>query len=189
MPKVHTVQKAQKEHKCGRCSIAILPGQPYRWALKAYSTKMFRCMEHPLRPSELTSSDKLATIYGALEGVEDDIDGLEDGSISLGDLVESLEQAAEEIRNTGEEYEESASNMEQYFSGSSQIDEIHEKAEACEELASELESAARTIGDLDEALQEALEGDMTETEKATKITSLIEEARSSAEDAVGSSSL
>lgn len=147
--RVNRVQKARKpQGTCGRCGDELGVGDPYIWIKSRYGPKRTRCTKPgcAFRQSDMTSSDKLATIYSAVESVEDTLAAWGDGSVD--DLTEALEQAAEEVRGAGEEYEESASNMEEHFQGSSQVDEIREKAEAAEEFAERLETVRDEIEDL-----------------------------------------
>jgi len=142
MPRVFHVKKARKDNP------AVKKGQPYyHWqryrSRKQYSTK-------PPTRSQLTSSGKLAQIYDAEDSVTalyiDTTEGVLAGSIE--NAKDTIESAAEEFRTVGEEYGESADNLEEYFSGSQQIDDIREKAEACETAADE---AVNVVDSLQEA--------------------------------------
>ena len=158
MPRVIQVKAAKAvpiPRKCRRCGHEIQPGEPYKWFKARYRPPVYYCQAHNPRPSELTTSDKLATLYGAQEGVEDDLQAFSDGKITIEDLTSSLESAADEVGGVADEYEESASNMEEYFPSSAQVDEIREKGEAATEFAEALREAARAIETL-AAEQESL---------------------------------
>ena len=150
MARIHT-QKARKDGrwKCGRCGKGIGKGEPYYKAYPYYGPKdgIVRCTGcgHP-RPSEITSSDKLSRIYAVQEQLDDwtgeaSVDGLED-------LRAMIDEARSELEEVASEYNESADNMEEYFSGSSQVDEIREKAD-------EVEGWAQQLDDVDTAIEEA----------------------------------
>lgn len=187
MPRVHSVKRARKEWKCGRCGDVIEIGQPYRWAKPRYGAKMVRCMDHPFRQSELVSSDKLARIFGAQEQAQDAIEDFrnramyavaeegDDLSQALEDLADELDAAGSEAEEVGQEYQESAQNLEEYFPGSEQVYEIEEKATNCEDFASRLMDAASTIRDIAGQLRE---GQGT----ADEATSAVDEAETAAED-------
>ena len=155
--KIYTVQKSRVDRKCGRCGVEIPVGSRYFYFQHKFSPVSYRCEKHYPRQSELTTSDKLSTVYSIQERIEDligafdydDIDAMVSG---LEDLSAELETMSEEARQVAEEYNTSADNMEEHFpSGSYQIDEIREKSQACEEWADELESAK---GDVDEAIND-----------------------------------
>ena len=144
MARIYT-QKTRKPRVCGRCRKDIAVGEQYRSSFPggpyAHRT-LIRCMNGAcsIRPSEMTSSDKLSTIYGALETLEE--------CSEASALADQLSISASEIRQAGEEYSESADNMEQYFEGSSQVEDIREKADNAEALADALEQAQSEVDDL-----------------------------------------
>ena len=167
MPRVNHVKHARLPTKCGRCGRAIEKGDPYLWAKTRYGPKLVRCPDHSFRASELTSSDKLSNLYSAQEDVEDEVKAVRDllarsdfGHAelleALRSLGDTLENSASQAEETGSEYQESADAVDEYFPGSSQVDEITEKAEAAEEFSSELTDKAGDARSLIEEL-EALE--------------------------------
>ena len=164
MPRVIQVKAAKAvpiPRKCLRCGHEIQSGESYKWFKHRFQSPRYYCHAHNPRPSELTTSDKLATFYGASEGVEDDLRAFGEGTITIEDLASSLESAADEVEGAATEYEESASNMEEYFHSSSRVDEIREKADAATEFAEALREAARELETLSaeqESLTERLAG-------------------------------
>lgn len=142
-------QKARKDYKCRR-GCEIHKGEIYYRAKKKFQSPRFGCSQHPFKGSELATSGKIASLLGIQESLAETkftVDYVE--SIS-GDL----ESAAESAREVGEEYEESASNMEEYFPSSSQVDDIREKSENCDSWADALESAAGEVSDMASEIQE-----------------------------------
>ncbi len=185
MPRVNRVKSARKEWKCGRCGTAIEVGQPYMWAKTRYGPKMVRCPDHPFRPSELVSSDKLARIFGAQEQAEDAIGTFrvtvaadsepETVYQELQDLADELDGAGNEAEEVGNDYQESADNLDEYFPGSEQVDEIEEKASNCEEYSSQLLDAASAVREISEQLQA---GQVS----ADDVASVVDEAETAAQD-------
>jgi hypothetical protein len=105
------------------------------------------------RNSDMTSSDKRADFYTAQEDIEDALEvarmaDTEDAA-SLSDdltaLADTIAESADLVQTVAEGYQESAYNLEEYFSGSSQIDEINEKEYAAEEFSSELNDKAHEV--------------------------------------------
>ena len=148
MPRVIKAVKSKrgKEVSCGRCQLAIEPGMEYLHFQKYRSQKQIRCTAHPPKQSELTGSDKLATLYGTSEGLDNDAEAFRTGG-EVNDLADALDMAVEAVREVGEGYQESADAVGEYFPGSSQVEEIEEKAAQCEEWADALEQAASEVRD------------------------------------------
>jgi len=133
-------QKARKPYKCGKCGKKIEVGEQYIKICKKFSAVRYRCLKCRPRPSELTSSDKLSSIYGACEDIEDNlsVESKED----LENLVESLEGAISEVERVADEYEEGADNIEEYFtSGTEQSEQMRENADMVREWQGSLEDA------------------------------------------------
>lgn len=142
MARVNYVKKSRKaQPNCGKCGAELPVGSAYKWVQPRYQGIRTRCMSCPSwRPSELTSSSQLSTIYGAQEAWDND---LGQGFASLEDAASSLRSAAEEIRSAGEAYEESASNMEDGFGHETMMsEELKEKGESVVSWADEIEQAA-----------------------------------------------
>lgn len=191
MPRVNRVKSARKEWNCGRCGILIEKGQPYTWAKTRYGPKMVRCPDHHFRPSELVSSDKLQRIFGAQEQAQDAIgafrlhvalvnadedgDNIEAVYQGLQDLADEFDGAAGEAEEVGNDYQESADNLDEYFPGSEQVDEITEKANSCEEYSSLLLDAGSEVRELSEQLSSGLAS-------VDEVVSVVDSAETAAED-------
>lgn len=135
---------ARKEHKCQH-GCDIVPGDKYYWFQRRNMSKKKFCINHPPKPSETTTSDKLATLYNIQENLTSLTDSFRMNGIDVDTLKDDIQSAADEAREVSEEYEESASNMEEYFQGSSKVDEIRESGESAEAFATELEDCCENI--------------------------------------------
>src|SRR3990167_912429 len=156
MTRSHYVEHARKSPgPCGRCSILIRKGDPYYWWKFRHSGKMVRCIDHRPRQSDLTSSDKLSTLYGAQEGLEDSISAARkklgwaqvaryelaelaytEAFKSVLELKTDADSCKDEAQAVADEYNESADNIEQTFSSSPTADLCRENAEQIEEWTS-----------------------------------------------------
>lgn len=147
MPRVHFVKKARKDNPAVKKGESYYHWQRYR-SKKQYSVT-------PPKRSQLTSSGKLATIYDAEDNVGNfGIDSSDRDCLlmSLQNFEGAVREAGESFREVSEEYNESADNLEEYFSGSQQIDDIREKAEACETAADDADTLADELSDTHERL-------------------------------------
>lgn len=159
--RVNRVKHAAKPGICEVCHGDIRIGQPYNWIKSRYGPKRSRhatCRQ--FRPSDLTSNDKLSSLYAIQERIEDEASawGLLE-STDLADLVTALDDAAVEAREVADDYRETAENLEQGFGHStsqseeiaSNGDEVDGWADELEQLSSELEPAYPDQDDWDEA--------------------------------------
>lgn len=140
--------------RCEKCGKEIEVGDPYKHVSPKSGPyggrKRIRCAKCPgWRPSELTGSAALSTLYAAQEEAGDalaqwdrqDAEGLRDILSALSDGV----------REAGEVYRESAQNMEDGFGHPTyQSEELTEKADNLESAADDINSAADDIEDFDE---------------------------------------
>lgn len=156
-------QKTQKERVCGKCKNPIHIGEEYIFHKAYRGGKRIICTrpECRFRPSELTSSDKLATLYGAQEEIGD--------ADTISALVDALDSAVSAAEETAQGYNDSADNMDEYFPNSSQVDEIREKASSCENWQTELEDAK---GKAEEAQTEIDNKDVEKSELGTELDEL-----------------
>lgn len=156
MARVTTVKKSQKETACEKCGKALPKGSSYKWCAPRAGSftsgrKRIRCLDCPgWRPSEVTSSSHLATLYGAQEAFDDFLsewDG-EDADALRG----AISSFAEGVREASDSYGESAQNIEDGFQHeTSMSQELREKSESLSSWADEIEAAESEITDFDEA--------------------------------------
>lgn len=137
---------------CEACRQPINIGDPYKWvAPRAHrAAKGIKRNRHTScpgwKPSELTSSPHLATIYAAQENADKEMAAISIGSVDEAEsVVEVLEQIAtdfaESIMEAAESYGESADAIEDGFGHETyQSDELREKSEAVEGWADEVAS-------------------------------------------------
>jgi flagellar biosynthesis chaperone FliJ len=135
MPRVHFVKKARKNNR----DAGIKKGDSYYWWKFRFDGKHFS--EKPPRPSQLTQSEYLSTVYSLQEQVED----MEVKDDNLQDVAEELRNVAVNLRDLGSEQEEKISNMPDSLQSSATADLLQSRADACEEVAGELENAAEEI--------------------------------------------
>jgi hypothetical protein len=131
--------------RCGACGKAIEIGTPYKWVKPKSGpyggTKRSRHASCPSwKPSELTSSTALSSVYAAQENASEQL-----GKLSPEDTADDIRQivqdAAEGVREGAEAWRESASNIEDGFGHSTyQSDELNEKADTLESAADDLEN-------------------------------------------------
>lgn len=181
MPRVQHVKKARKDHgRCRSCSVEIKKGDEYYHYSFRFGPRYVHCSDHRPKASDLTQSDKLARAYGAQETLAEAIETARvDLSMAQDELVADLpdflasieatiaaeiETAELEVRDVAYEYEESADNIEEYFDGSPQIDDIREKAYACEDYCDQITSI-----DLDFDSISNAESSLDELETANEI--------------------
>lgn len=159
MARVNAVQRAKKDQgQCGRCRDPIAPGDPYRWTKRRYGPRLVRCMKASCgyKPSELTGSAHLQTIYAAQEDWTDAQAQYARDEIDLEGLADELESASQAIREEGESYQEAADNQGEHFPGSAQVEAAEGNARACEEAADRADEIVEQLrGDVSDALSEA----------------------------------
>ena len=170
MPKVHLVKKARKDND----HYNIKAGDSYYWWKFRYGGKRYSKTQP--RPSQLTQSEYLSTVYGLQEQIED-------MPIDANDLLsaaDELRSVADEIRNLGEEQESKIDNMPDSLQYSETAERLRTRASLCEELAGELESAADDIENLE--VTEINEEECDEDEREMREEEAREEVVSQAQD-------
>lgn len=124
MARVKQINNSRKEHVCGRGNHPIPKGESYLTASPGYRGRpKYRCLQHPFRPSELTTS-AASEPMSAVEAFED--------SANAGfDTHEDLESAWDELRSAVEEYQQMREQaLEAWENGNSQFEEYVETANA-----------------------------------------------------------
>lgn len=137
--------------RCGHCGEDINIGDPYKWvAPRAHrASRGTRKVRHQTcpgwKPSELTSSPHLATLYAAQEAAEEAASALqapttpEDAEAFLEDLRGILEACAADAMEAAESYRESAEAIEEGFQHPTyQSEELMEKSSEIEYWCDEL---------------------------------------------------
>jgi len=202
MARSHYVEHARKSPgHCGRCDLVIRKRDPYYWWKFRYGGKHIRCIEHRPRQSDLTSSDKLSTLYAAQEGLEDSIAAarkkLGQAQVARYELAEAAyteafkavlelkgdaESCKDEAQTVADEYNESADNIEQTFSSSPTADLCRENAEQIEEWTSGFDQVETEIDDAMETFQGKLIQNLT---SANWFETMLDEARRKDDEAFG----
>lgn len=108
----------------------------YKWSFRYGGT--YKSKTYP-RSSQLTQS-KYSMVYSALEELQDMFSA--DG-VTVQDIVDTAQTASETIREVASEYEQADEDMGGHQGANS------ERAQACEECADELESAASEYDGVD----------------------------------------
>lgn len=155
MPRLHFVKKARKAIK----DEGIEKGDSYYWWKFRFGGK--HVSKSQPRRSQLTQSEFLSSIYDLEDSFQsslNDVEGAEDESV-----VDDFRSMADEIRSLGDEQSDKARNMESAFPGGNPtIDLLNERQEACESIASEIESACDSVDteqdDWQESFKQELEG-------------------------------
>ncbi len=122
---------------CSKDGAPILRGQRYMWVKpRSAYRKMVRCMSHPFKQSEITTS-KMSGVYAAQEDATANLEGLRGTPGDVADLKSELETAAESIREVGQEYRDAADASP---TGLVFGEDLNEKADEIDGAADELES-------------------------------------------------
>jgi hypothetical protein len=144
--------------RCEACGQNIEIGDPYKWvAPRAHrATRGRKRNRHTgcpgWKPSELTSSQHLATVYAAQEQAEADLNAIEvpsdeDDADGFVEEVEGVVQAfGEAVREAADSYRESAQAIEEGFGHATyQSEELEGKADDIDSWADEAESYSSTV--------------------------------------------
>lgn len=136
MPRVNFVKKARKPIP----GAGVEVGDSYYWWMFNFS-KVKHCSKTPPKPSQLTQSEYLSTAYDLQEQAEAiNVDGADSNS-----AAEDLRSIADELRSLGEEQSSKRDNMPESLQDSDTGQKLEARAEACDEIAGEIESAADEI--------------------------------------------
>jgi len=142
MPRVMFVKKARKDQ-----SEEIKKGDSYYWWKFRYGGRHVS-KTHP-KPSQLTQSPFLSGMMECEERI---------GNLSTGDSVDNLrgeiESIAEDLRALGEEQTSSKDNMPEGLQEGPTGELLSNRAEACEEMADQLDSIDLDVVEPDEDAEE-----------------------------------
>lgn len=143
---VTTVQKCrQSPGTCGCCGVKIKTGDAYRWWKFRYGGKRMRCMETKCNPR---GSDLISNPFqSALAKINEDISDAFGQARSQTDptiAISAIRDGAEELRNLGSEQQEKFDNMPYGLQQGDVGQLLENRANECEDKASEIESHADT---------------------------------------------
>lgn len=136
MPRVTRVAKARKDQGCcSKCGKPIKAGDPYVWWQNKTTyggIRRNRCKEAACYPkaSDLTTSAFRAPLYALQEQLES------------ASCIDDIREIVDELRSLGEEQQEKFDNLPEGFQQGDTGQLLEERANGCEEAASELESQA-----------------------------------------------
>ena len=141
MARVKYVEHSRDERTCERCGDTIPKGGGYRSFKVGFRSrfKHVRCMKPECSPrqSEMTAS-KMAGVYAAIEGAEDELAALEQGGPEedASNVTSALDTAAEGIEEVAQEYREAnAASPTGYVFG----EDLNERADEISSAADELQ--------------------------------------------------
>src|SRR5215831_1315257 len=144
MPRVNTKKKSKagKQVICGRCRIAIQPGQQYRsWSFRFGGTH-FRCMAPRCNPraSELTQS-QASGMYELTERIEDACQALREcKAYSPEDFKSEMESVREDAESLKDEIQEGFENMLEGLQQSEAGERAERRVASLESFIDELDS-------------------------------------------------
>ena len=137
--------KNGKPYNCGQCQEKIKAGESYfEWSFFRGSTHRQHTSHGRPRQSQLTQS-KMRAAYSAMEDLEDAITELNKGNATIKDLAESIRAAADGIAEARDDHQEGYDNMPPSLQESQSGQDLQEKIDALDGLATELESAASDV--------------------------------------------
>ncbi len=169
MPRVTHVRKARKDNPVCKA------GESYYWWKFRFGGKHYS-LTYP-KPSQLTQSVYLSVIYACQEQWSE----LDEPTLIeaaewdqafvatwLGQIADSMESIKDELFELVDQYEESASNQEEYFSGSEHIDTLRECGMECEATCDEIDviiDDVRSTGEEIEGLEMPDKKDFSDKEE------------------------
>ena len=143
MARVKRVDNSRKDHTCGHGGHVIPKGDPYFTASPGYHSKpRYRCISHPFRPSELTTSARSEPL-AALEAWSDAVALGIDSHDDLRDAWEALGEALSDYLSAREEA------LEAWEHGNSQLEDLRDVAQEAQD-----EWESHDIEDFDEEAPE-----------------------------------
>jgi uncharacterized protein YukE len=157
MPRVHFVKKARKAIK----EAGVKKGDSYYWWKFRFGGK--RVSKTPPKASQLTQSEFL----GNMHAHQEDVDSFSASSVEdIDSVAGQLRDKAEEIRELGNECEEKYNNMPDSLQQGPTGELLQTRTEQCENIATELDSAADEVEQVGTDLTDSLENKtLTDEEK------------------------
>lgn len=130
MARIHTSTARKEDKKCGKCGKTIAKGEKFFWSMpgfrSSWKSRKVRCLDHPFKPSDLTTSLK-GDALAAIEAAQEDLGGLDPRAVEEPDEVSSiLDTARETIDEVAQAYGEAAEN----FGGGGPNGEARDEMEA-----------------------------------------------------------
>lgn len=133
MARATWTKSSRKPHVCGRGGHEIPVGDGYFSAAPGYRGRtVYRCKDHPFRPSELTTSLRSGPL-AALEALEDVIPTLEVGDYD--GLVSALEEFASEVESYADERQQA---LDAWENGNSQLEDLVYTADQARDEAQQI---------------------------------------------------
>lgn len=145
MARAHFVKKALKDNPVAK------KGESYYWWKFRFGGKHYS--KTPPKASQLTSSEFLSSMYELEERIS------ELSADSLEDLQSEVQSIIDDLRQLGEEQEEKLSNMPDGLQEGEVGQMLQERADECENMASELEGLDFDEPEADEPEREEGESD------------------------------
>ncbi len=156
--RIRSVKKSRKAWRCSKCGGALPIGSGYIWWKYMRGPTIRWGLEHGHpRPSDLTTSDKLANLYLAQETIEDITfapSEIEEISEDLGGIASEVEEAGALVDEAIAGYQESVEQITQYFpNGNPTSEECEEKIGEAETWRETFNEAAYGLDDLSATFQ------------------------------------
>lgn len=137
-----TKQTARKEYVCDTCKRTIKPGEEYyKHSFNFSNHTMVRCIDHPFKPSDLTQSEYLKTIYQIQEN--NNIDASEFDTVE--DIIEVRDEIQSELESLRDETQDKLDNMPDSLRDSP-------NGELLQERIDNLDNAISELSDIDDSL-------------------------------------
>lgn len=161
-----TQQKANKEYKCSLCGKIINKGEQYIKHSMNFGPTKVRCIDHPFKRADLTSSEYLQTIYSLQDDTSFEATCSEDLEQLRDDMINEIESLKDETESrlynmpdslqespTGELLQERISSMEDALSDLESLEipdredyeTDDEYEEACQEAANEIDYTVNNL--------------------------------------------
>ena len=125
MARVKRQENSRIEHICGKGNHVIPKGDPYLMASPGFRRRkpLIRCVNHPFRPSELTTSARSEPLSA--------IEAFEDAAAAGFDSIEDLQSAWDDLGSSLEDYVSTREEaLDAWEHGNSQLEDLKDQAES-----------------------------------------------------------